>query len=204
MSFRNAMAYKVVVAESSFSVQKAIRMAFQEADFEVHFLSDGEEVENALLQINPDAVLLSLSLPNKDGYQIGSSIKKQERFKKTSLILLQGAFESLDKEKLAALEYEILVQEPFDSEKLARSVREILDRKNDPQTLPEELDPGEASFPDVQVELNDQVREFVKQEILEVERELEKRIGTRVLSDVKEWLQKSRQEGKNKQKKKSP
>lgn len=198
------MAYKVVVADSSFSVQKVIRMAFQEADFEVHFFSDGEEVENALIQINPDAVLLNLSLPNKDGYQIGSSIKKKEQLKKAPLILLQGAFESIDKEKLAALEYEILVQEPFDSEKLARSVREILDRKNDPQTLPEEPDPGETSLPDLQVELNDQVREFVKQEILDVERELEKRIGTRVLSEIKEWLQNSRQDGKKKLKKKSP
>ena len=132
------VSYKLVVAEWSPSVQKAIKMAFPESEFEIYPFRNGIEAEEDLLQINADAILLSLSLPNKDGYEIGRFIRKQERFNKTPLILLKGAFDDLDKEKIAGLDYDGIIQEPFDSEKLVRNVRDIIEGNKEPHSLPEE------------------------------------------------------------------
>lgn len=130
--------YKMIIADCSSSVQKAIELAFPGSEFEIYPFQDGLSVLESLSQINPDAILLSLSLPAKDGYEVGRYLRSQEQFKKTALLFLKGAFEPLDLEKIASLNSDGIVQKPFDSEKLALMVREIIDRKRDPLTFPEE------------------------------------------------------------------
>lgn len=215
------MAYKLIVADSSSSVQKAIQMAFSNSDYEIYPFEDGLEVMKSLSQINPDAILLSLSLPHKDGYEVGRYLRNQEQFKQTSLVFLKGAFDPIDTERIAGLDYDEIVHEPFDSERLAQLVRDIIEGKKDPQTLPEEhlldeipltqhnsepkkneshnstfstdiLHTEEESYasfsPKLKEEIEGKIRELVKQETVDVERELEKRVSKRVLSELKEWL----------------
>jgi len=195
------MVYKVIVADSSPSIQKAVKMAFSDSEFEIYPFDDGQEVMEHLNQINPDAVLLRLSILPKDGYKVGRYLKSQEQFKKTSLILLKGVFEPFDKEIVAELNYDEIVQVPFDSERLVRLVRDIIERKNDPQTLPEELELDDISDPELQTELDARIKAFVRQEFLDVERELEKRIKAKLLSEIKAWLLSKLEEIKRERKK---
>jgi DNA-binding response OmpR family regulator len=216
------MAYKLIIAHDSPSIQKSIQMAFPASEFEVIVFKDGTETVKALSQLEPDAVLLSLSLPQKDGYEVGRFLKSREEFKQTPLFLLKGAFEPLDAERIIGLKYDEIVEEPFDSERLARVVRETIEGKRDPQTLPEEplfdeihitkndIDPKHKKFarethsPDlrqkqekhpfvVSEELGsgteEKLRGIVKEEILEVVRELEKRLKTQVSVEIKEWIE---------------
>lgn len=209
------MAYKLIVVEWSPSVQKIIRMAFPESEFEIYPFRDGDEVEQALSRINPDAVLLNLSLSNKDGYDVGSYLKSQKRFAQTPLFLLKGAFDSLDEERLANLAYEGIVSIPFDSEKLFHTVRDVIERNRNPQTFPEEpmaiertteeLEKGleeeitdlqerdnldlDKILSDLRKEMQEEIQQWIKQERLEKEKDLERRIGDRVVSEIKEWLQ---------------
>ncbi|UCC39423.1 MAG: response regulator [Candidatus Aminicenantes bacterium] len=216
------MAYKLIIAHDSPSIQKAIHMAFPASKFDLIIFEEGTDIMKALSQIKPDAVLLNLSLFQKDGYKIGRFLKGREEFKQTSLFLLKGAFEPLDAEKMAGLEYDKIIEEPFDSEKLAEMVQDTIEGKKDPQTLPEEplpkethvapqavelepkkFDPGTSSpesrpkagthAPAASNELDagkeEKLRSIVRQEILEVERELEKRLKTQVFVEIKEWVE---------------
>ena len=133
------MSYRVIIADASPSVQKAAQMAFPERGFEIYPFEDGNEVLESLGRINPDAVLVSLSLAGKDGYDVGASLRGREEHQKTTLILLKGAFEPLDGERLAGLDCDKIVQKPFDSESLADTVLELVDKKKAPSTLPEEM-----------------------------------------------------------------
>lgn len=182
------MTYKLIVADDSPSVQKAVKMAFSDSEIEIYPFNDGQEAIQNLSQINPDAVLLRLSLPPQDGYEVGRYLKSQEQFKKTPLVLLHGVFEPVDREKIVELDYDEIVKVPFASEKLAELVRDLIERKNDPQTLPEELKLDEISIPELQTELEAKVKALVKKETLDMERELEKRVKTQLLSEIKSWL----------------
>jgi DNA-binding response OmpR family regulator len=177
------MSFKLVVAHNSPSVRKAIRLAFPEPDYEIFAFKDGVEVMKELNQINPDAILLSLSLHEEEGYEIGRYLKNQEKFKQIPLVLLYGAFEALNEERIESLVYDDLVQEPFGSENLVRVVFDLIEKRRGPQTLPEE--PGFDDVPSPQVDINTRVKDLVRREIVEVERELEKRIKARILSDLK-------------------
>ncbi len=184
------MPYKLLVAHRSPSVLKAILLAFPESGYEVFAFKNGVEVMQELNQISPDAILLSLSLHQENGFEIGRYLKSQEKFKQIPLILFHGAFETVDEGKAANFVYDELVQEPFDSGKLVRTIIELIERKKGPQTLPEEPDLEGMSTIDEKLGLDESVKEFVRKEVYEAERELEKRIRVRVLADLKEFLRK--------------
>ena len=130
------MNYKILVADDSPSIQKLIQISFPTSEFEIFPFSDGQEVLDSLSQINPDAILLNLSLPKKDGYELGEYIKNQEAFSQVPLILIKEAFEPLDKERLEAFEYDQLVQKPFDSNALVQKVRSAIEERRPPTASP--------------------------------------------------------------------
>jgi len=199
------MAYRLIVADASPSVQKIVQMAFAETEFELHLFEDGQEVIQSLGAINPDAVLLSLSLPSRDGYEVGRYLRGRENFNKTALVLLRNSFETLDLEKLRGLDCDEIVQKPFDSEKLARTVREIIDRKKGPHSFPEESFLEEAAAPAAlplfeeeefaplpsttsEADVEEKVRKLLKEEVLSMERELEKRIRATLRAELQSLL----------------
>lgn len=193
--FEAGMVYRVIVADSSPSVQKAVKSAFSNSEFEIYAFEDGREILRHLSQIRPDIVLLRLTLPPDSGYEVARYLKSQEEFKKASLILLKGAFEQLDKKKMAELEYDDLIRVPFDSKNLVRIVQKRVESRNDPQTLPEEIDLDEISCPEGQAGLDKEIKALVRKEILEAVRELEKRIKAWLLNKLEK---KESQESKKK------
>jgi len=184
------MSYKLIIADTSPSVIKVVKIAFHEPEFEVYPFSNGAEVINNIAKIKPDAVVLNLSLKQIDGYEVCQTLKNQSQVIDVPLILLNRAFEVPDKKKLAALEYDEIIHEPFDSENLACTVRKLIEAKKDPKTLPEEPLPEENSAFEFKVELDDNVKNLIKKEIFQVERELEKRIKSQVLADLKNHFSK--------------
>jgi len=200
------MPYKVILADASPSVQKVVQMAFSEPDFEVHTIEDGLQVIESLAGISPDAVLLSLALPSRDGYEVGRYLRSREEFRKAGLVLLKNAFEPVDAERLRGLDHDEIIQKPFDSERLAQLVREIIDRRKTPHSFPEEglieepspagarplfkeeefMPSPSSSQPGDDVE--EKVRALIRDEFLSVERELEKRLKASLRAEFKEWL----------------
>lgn len=190
------MTYKLIVADSSPSVQKAVQMAFPDSEFEIHPFKDGLELIQSIDSLNPDAVILSLSLPGKDGYDVGLYLKSQEKFRQTCLILLKGAFETVDRERIAGLGYDEIIDKPFDSEELVSTVRSLVERKS-PHTLPEappleDLHDSEQAASSLSAEsqalIEEKVRKMLREEILGVQRELEKRIKAQVLAELRDWM----------------
>jgi DNA-binding response OmpR family regulator len=182
------MNYKILVADNSPSIQKLIQMSFPDNEFEIFAFSDGQEVLDSLNQISPDAILMNLSLPQKDGYELCEHIKNQAELVHVPLILIKEAFEPLDKDRLEGFEFDELIQKPFDSNALVQKVRSIIEEKRIPTTLPEEPVWDEEASAEVKVELDETIRNLVKQEILGMERELEKRLKARILTELKMWL----------------
>lgn len=182
------MPYQLILAHSSPTVMKLIRLVFPEDRFEIRCFQNGIEFKENRPPLPPDAVLLSVSLPPEDGISFGKYLRSLPEYRDVPLLLFQGAFERVDLHRLESLNYHALIQEPFDSEDLAGTVRRLLGGEEDPESLPE--DPVEEGM-ELSVELDDRVREIIQKEILDAEREVEKRIRARLLAEVKEYLSKT-------------
>jgi hypothetical protein len=132
-------------------------------------------------------------------------MRSREDLHKMGLVLLKNAFEPLDEEKLRGIEYDEIVQKPFDSERLAQQVREIIDRRKTPLSFPEEALIEEAPAAGVLPlfkeeefvpapssarpgdEVEEKIRNMLRDETLSMERELEKRLKASLRAEFKEW-----------------
>jgi DNA-binding response OmpR family regulator len=198
---RNDVPYKIILADPSPSVQKAAQLVFAEPEFRVTVFEDGTSLLESVADVRPDALLISLTLPGRDGYEVGRNLRSRKELATVPLIGLRGTFECIDADRNAPSDYDEVVQKPFDSERLAAVVRELIARKTGPSSLPEEpVWPGEgetgaasAAPPQAQAPSasGPDLKEIVRDEIVGMERELEKRVRASVLADLKEWISKS-------------
>lgn len=203
------MPYKIIVADPSVSVQKAVQMAFPEPEFRLFPSEDGAALLDSIGDVRPDAVLLSLTLPGRDPFEIARLLRGREDLRRVPLLLLRGTFEAPDPSKTAP-DHDGMVQKPFDSERLVAMVRDLIERKTEPSTLPEEpcfpaagdprsgsLPEGpdspaaagpEASRPEGPGPTDSVLREWIRKEIHGAEKDVEKRVRAHVLADIKEWM----------------
>ena len=169
------MPYLIAVADASVSVQKALQLVFPEPEDKVAAFDDGLAFLNALPDLRPDAILAAPNLPGRDGYEIARFLKGREEYRRVPLILLRGAFEPLDEERLIGLEPRAVVTKPFDSEKLAVAVRDFVDQEFCPPGLPEEplfekpsaSAPPKDTGPEGAVD-EERLRALVRREVLEM------------------------------------
>lgn len=131
------MPYKILIADASISVQKTAQLAFPEPEFRLFPVEDGAGLLEAAEEIRPDAVLISTSLPGRDPLEVGRLLRSRQDFRRVPLIFLKGTFEGLDPAK-AVPDNDGIFQKPFDSSRLAVAVRELIEAKTVPPTLPEE------------------------------------------------------------------
>ncbi len=206
-----AMIYRVIVADSSPSVRRAVEMAFPESDFEVFFFSNGLELVKALPDIRPEALLISVSLPGLDGYRAAGVLRNDKDLRQASLFFLRGAFERFEADKAAGLDYEDVVRKPFDSEGLAGRVKGILDRKHDllafpqgpfpeeegqgPVTAERPLPPHSASSPSAPGAA--ELTALVRREVSRALAETEERLRTKLLKEMKAGRREGRKAGRS-------
>lgn len=186
------MSYNIIIADPSPSVLKTLQIAFSETRHDLHLLKDGLEVEKKLSQLDPDAVIINLSLPKKDGYEIGHYLNSHSKYRKVPLIFLLGAFDQVNKEKIESLDYIDLVRVPFDSEALVKKVCEIIGHEDIPHTLPEEPVLEDDSSLEIVQGIEDKVSRLVKAEIVRMETDLEEKLWKRIVTRLKAYVDKGR------------
>ena len=191
------MPYRIIVADPSSSVQKTVQLVFAEPEFRVFVFEDGASLLESVADLRPDALLVSLTLPGRDGYEVGRTLRSRKELENVPLIGLKGTFESLDMDRNAPSDYDEVVQKPFDSERLAAVVRELIARKTGPLSLPEEPlrpaaggDSGAPAKTDPAPAADQGLKDWVREEMVGMEREIEKRVRARVVADLKEWMSK--------------
>jgi DNA-binding response OmpR family regulator len=192
--------YKIIVADPSPSVQKAALLVFAEPEFRVFAYEDGASLLESVASVGPDALVVSLTLPGREGYDIARTLRSRKELATVPLVGLRGSFECIDNDRNAPSDYDEVLPKPFDSERLAAVVRELIARKTGPSSLPEEpVWPDESGASSAigsavsgpSATAGPEIKAIVREEIGGMEREIEKRVRARVLADVKEWMSKS-------------
>ena len=131
------MPYKIIVADASVSVQRAVQLAFPEPEFRLFPVEDCANLLESVEEVRPDAVLISTSLPGRDPLEVGRLLRAREDFRRVPLLFLKGTFDAPDPARPVP-DNDGVFTKPFDSDRLAASVRELIEAKAAPPTLPEE------------------------------------------------------------------
>lgn len=188
------MAQKIIIADRSISALEALRLALMDSGYDVYTFSNGEEVIKSLPHIQPDALLLGISLKGKPGLEVGEYIKESKDYDDIPLVFLAGIFEEVDEERMSKIPNQGVFREPFDSGEVARKIKSLLEGEEGVDTLPEE--PSFDEIEEIRREfqkrvdaleknISSKMRNVVKKEIYEVSKELEKRIKAGILEKIK-------------------
>ncbi|MCX6559685.1 MAG: response regulator [Candidatus Aminicenantes bacterium] len=132
------MPIRVLLADESPATARAIQSALPEPEFDVRAAVDGARAARALAEFKPDAVLASLGLPGRSGYEIGAMLREDPAARVVALVFLQGVTETLDVNRLSGLDHDGVVRKPFDSTALAGLVRRAVEKRREIPSLPEE------------------------------------------------------------------
>jgi two-component system, OmpR family, KDP operon response regulator KdpE len=130
------MPAKILVVDDELSIRRLLRNTLERAGHQVIEAVDGKTALAMAASEQPNAVLLDLGLPDRDGLELVPLIKKQG----DTIILVISARDATD-QKVAALDLgaEDYVTKPFDGEELLARLRVALRHRGVSENTPKVL-----------------------------------------------------------------
>lgn len=120
---------KVLIIEDDKFIAEAIVMKFKENGFGVGHLENGEKVVAEVIAQKPDAIILDVILPGKDGFEILKDLKKDNKTKDIPVIIVSnlGTKEDLEKgRQLGAVDF--MIKATVTPENIVGKTKEIIAR----------------------------------------------------------------------------
>jgi DNA-binding response OmpR family regulator len=128
------MARKILVVDDTKNVQVLLNDFLSSQDFEVLTASDGREALNLVHESNPDLILLDVMMPNMDGYQFISHLRRESS---TPVVMITAKQQEADVIRGFDLGADDYITKPFRLRELLVRMRAVLRR----------VTPEEASEP---------------------------------------------------------
>jgi CheY-like chemotaxis protein len=119
----------LLLADDSVTIQRVIELTFAHEDIRVVAVSDGRRAVQWLEGEWPDVVLADVDVPEVDGYQIAKHVKSSSRLKDVPVLLLAGAFEPVDEDRVRAVGCDGVLVKPFEPQQLVTRVQALLSRQ---------------------------------------------------------------------------
>lgn len=125
-----AMLPRVVVADDSLSVRRALEQLMQDAGYEVAAARDGLEALQLIQQHAPVAVLLDLEMPRMNGLEVCRHLRSDSQTRETPVVMITSR--ASDKYRLMAEEAGVsrLLGKPFSEDELVNLVRDLVAANN--------------------------------------------------------------------------
>ena len=117
---------RILVVDDSPTVCKIVSMALKKHGFDVDTAGDGVEAMSLIESTHPDLILLDITMPRMDGYQLCKLIKGYPSTKQIPVIMLSGKdgfFDRVRGKLVGAADY---ITKPFDPEHLVATVERFL------------------------------------------------------------------------------
>ncbi len=129
------MAYKLLLADDSQTIQKVVEIVLNPEGFEIAAFSNGEEAVKAMESVRPDIVLADIEMPKLNGYQLCERIKAGFSTRNVPVILLAGAFEPFDEDYAKSVGADEFILKPFESHELISKVKSLVMRQEIPEAV---------------------------------------------------------------------
>jgi putative two-component system response regulator len=121
---------RVLVADDQPMVRAALAKILKRLGLEVVEATDGPSAISAALTMAPDLVLLDVSMPGCDGYEVCRQLKSDHRTALTPVVLVTGDDSIKDRVRGAEVGADDFFTKPFEVAELAARVRAALRQKS--------------------------------------------------------------------------
>lgn len=128
--------HTLLLADDSITTQRVVALTFADEAFRVVTVSDGQQALDAMAAMRPDIVLAGTTLPRTNGYELSERMRGSEALRGIPVLLLSGAFETVDAAKLATCGARGVIEKPLEPTTVISRVRELLGLKNAGPAMP--------------------------------------------------------------------
>ena len=120
------MTKTLLLADDSPTIQRVVALTFAGEDVTVVPVSSGDEAVEALNRSRPDVVLADIAMPGRSGYELAEYMRQSNHLASVPVLLLAGAFEPVDGDRVQAVGARGVLSKPFDPSVVVGRVRELL------------------------------------------------------------------------------
>lgn len=121
---------KIILAvDDSLTVRKIVAMTLEKNGYKVITAADGYEALSKLKETLPDLILLDITMPGMDGYQVCKQIRGNKATKHIPIVMLSGKdgfFDKVQGRLAGAAQY---MTKPFEPDALLQNVKKHLKEK---------------------------------------------------------------------------
>ncbi len=114
--------YTVACIDDSPTVLNSIRRFLDENTFSVVMINDPVKALMQILRAKPDIILLDVEMPNLDGYELCSLLRRHQAFKDTPIIMVTGRTGFIDRAKAKMVRSSGYLTKPFTQADLLKMV----------------------------------------------------------------------------------
>jgi CheY-like chemotaxis protein len=118
----------ILVVEDAPDNQVLVEQVFQDSGYRVTCIQDGQAALDWLETNQPDLILLDLSLPEIDGWEVARQLKASDRTAKIPIIAVTAHAMKGDKETAIAAGCDDYLTKPLDIDLLEASVKQWLEQ----------------------------------------------------------------------------
>lgn len=121
------MAKRVLVVDDEPNIVLSLEFLMRRAGFEVQVARDGREALAALAGAPPDLLLLDVTMPELDGYEVCERVRAKPAWDATRIIMLTARGRDVERERGLALGADAYVTKPFSTRDLVEQAKRMLD-----------------------------------------------------------------------------
>ncbi|BAU06726.1 response regulator [Fischerella sp. NIES-3754] len=114
--------YTVFCIDDSPAVVNAISKFLDDQIFSVVGINDPLKALMQIIRLKPDLILLDIEMPNLDGYELCSLVRKHSHFKDTPIIMITGRTGFIDKARAKLVRASGYLSKPFTQADLLKEV----------------------------------------------------------------------------------
>ncbi|HEY6009458.1 MAG TPA: response regulator [Geobacteraceae bacterium] len=118
---------RILAVDDEPNILMSIEFILEMEGYEVHIARDGDEALEVAERVRPDLILLDVSMPRKDGYEVCRILREREDMAGTKVIMLTAKGQTLEKKKGIEVGADNYVTKPFGAEDLLEKIRAILE-----------------------------------------------------------------------------
>jgi DNA-binding response OmpR family regulator len=162
---------KVLLADSSVTIQKVVELVLSDKGFDVKTVKSGSEALAALSDYRPDIVLADIKLPETNGYDVAAKMRGVATTKDIPVILLTGAFDPIDEGLMNDSGANDSLIKPFEAETLIHKINVLLESGGETPEVADVDSPMEAEIDEPMMDLSEpegEALEVMDEEVLEV------------------------------------
>jgi DNA-binding response OmpR family regulator len=126
------MSYKILIVEDEPNIVAPLRFLMERNGYQVAVASTGEDAIASAISFRPDLILLDITLPGIDGFEVCQAVRNIPEQQHTKIIFLSARGRDMDIAKGMAIGADAYITKPFSNADVVKKVKGLLsDEKNE-------------------------------------------------------------------------